>query len=102
MPRKHRKKIILGAVVLLVALLLWALDVRLAIRNYEVNSNKITSPVRLVLVTDHFLFEHCAGTFIGQALDQQRMRDAAVNDEDLTHAILNRVGTAFHLGNHAA
>ena len=73
MPRKHRKKIILGAVVLLVALLLWALDVRLAIRNYEVNSNKITSPVRLVLVTD---LHSCKW-----GKDQQKLVDAVIEQQ---------------------
>jgi len=73
MLRKHRKKIILAATMLLTALMLCAFDVRLAIRSYEVESKEIESPIRLVLVTD---LHSCKW---GE--EQQKLVDAVIDQQ---------------------
>ena len=49
---KRRRLLLLGAAALLAVLILPGLDTRLAVRTYQVESGKLTAPVRLALITD--------------------------------------------------
>jgi predicted MPP superfamily phosphohydrolase len=51
--RRTRRRIIVAVIVLVLAVILAvALDGRMVVRNYELDTQKVSSPVRIVLVTD--------------------------------------------------
>lgn len=71
--RKRRRLLLLGAAVLLAALIVPGLDTHLAVRTYQVESGKLTGPVRLALITDF----HSCDYGEGQAALMDAVRAAA-------------------------
>ncbi len=72
MVNKKRKIILIIIAVALCVLFFFAFDCRLTVREYEIESSKISSPVRLALITD---LHSC-----GYGKDQQTLVDAIVNE----------------------